>query len=172
MNEQSKKSEVFSANRGAVLRRLALAGFAVAILVYWYRLRNPAAAIYMTVALVAFLIYVLYWPARMLVTGVALIVTDSGLTDFTSGLGFLAWAEIRGVEIHRYFGIDLVDLCVADEDAILARLPMLRRAMWRYFIKNSGGAFNIKAGFVVGGAEPILKTIRDRAAGGLPRRTD
>jgi hypothetical protein len=134
-------------------------------------MNNPASAIYMTVVLVAFLFYALYWPARMLVTGAALIVADSGLTDLTSGLGFIAWTEIRGAEIHRYSGIDLVDLSVVDENAVLERLPILRRAMWRYFIKNRGGAFNIKAGFVVGGAEPILQKIRDRATGGLPRRT-
>lgn len=119
-----------------------------------------------TVPLVAILAFALYRPARMLITGAALIVTDNGLTDFTSGLGYLAWTEIRGAEIQRYFGIDLINLNVVDEDAILTRLPILRRVLWRYFIKSSGGAFNIKVGFIVGGAEPILARIRDRATGG------
>jgi hypothetical protein len=133
-------------------------------------LSNPAAAKYLAFPLVVFLAFGLYWPARMLVTGAALIFTDEGVTDFSSGLGHLAWTEIRGAQIQRYFGIDLINLNVVDEDAILTRLPILRRVLWRYFIKSSGGAFNVKTGFIVGGAEPILAKIRDRATGDkLPR---
>ena len=103
--------------------------------------------------------WALYWPARLFVTGKAITITDRGLIDFTSGLGFIAWEEIKAVKLRRYFGLDLIELQVVDDVAVLTRLPLLRRAMWRYYLKRAGGTFNLKAGFIKGGAHQLLQIL-------------
>ena len=143
-----------------MLARLVVAAIFLIAAFYWLRSIDPEFGLFIAIALVAFMCWALYLPVRLIVTGNAITITDRGLVDCTSGLGFIAWEEIRGVKLRPYFGLDLIELVVVDDGAILARLSFLRRALWRYYLRSYGGAFNLKAGFIKGGANQLLQILR------------
>ena len=114
---------------------------------------------------VALLFAVLFFRlGRLLFLDAGVVITDRGLLDRTSALRFIDWSEIRGATVRRYFGTDLVELEIMDEPKLIARLPLLDRYLWRNYIRNHGGRFNIKAGFLEGGATELIREIQEHLA--------
>ena len=166
MNDEGAVLQTLATNRRAVLSRIAFLVLATVVLLYWISRRLPDSFPFLAGIFVVIMIYPLYRLLYLLFAGSALIVTDRGLIDRTSGLGFLSWSHIRGGTLRPYFGLKLLDLDLTDQNEILARLPLLRRLVWRYYL-GQGGAFYINTSFVVGGAEALRQIISDRAPGAV-----
>ena len=112
------------------------------------------------------LAYVFYLPIRMLITGQAIVITDRGLIDCTSGWGFIGWNELRGAEECPYMGITLVALNFTNLEAVLKRLSPVRRWLWRYYLKKPGRKPTVPGSFVQGGASAVVSAVNAHAVGG------
>ncbi|QWC85248.1 hypothetical protein KLP28_00135 [Nocardioidaceae bacterium] len=75
----------------------------------------------------------------------ALVLTSEALHDHASvaGVGELPWDEVTGVGVRRLPGSDIVQLQVADRDAVLRRRPWWSRAVVRWNERAIGAPVNI-----------------------------
>jgi hypothetical protein len=114
---------------------------------------------------VFFLAAILYPLTHILISGVALIVTDRGLIDRTGGFNFISWAEIRGAHLRPFFWSQLIALDLVDERAVVSRQPLLRRLLLLNYLRNHTGAFSLKPAVVEGGVDALLALVKERATG-------
>jgi hypothetical protein len=138
---------------------LILVGGAVA-----FSLKHPHSPAWVMSLVIAF---VAVWStkARLFVNGVAVEFTAEGLTDYTNGLGFVAWSEIVSAGCtERWFG-EFIEFEVKDPDVVLARLKWLKRLMVKSNLRHRLPGFSINASWVSGGAEAILTNLSALAPG-------
>lgn len=64
--------------------------------------------------------------------------------------------------MRTYLGLKLLELDVVDANAILARLPRLRRFLWRHYL-GQGHALYVNTSFIDGGAGALTQIISQRA---------
>jgi hypothetical protein len=146
--------------------RLVLCLFILACGLYLLRLGEHGLIWFLVFAVplvVLFLSEILYPLARILVSGVALIVTDRGLIDRTGGFNFISWAEIRGAHVKPFYWTQLIALDLVDERAVVSRQPLLRRLLLLNYLRNHTGAFNLKPAVVEGGIDALLAVVKERA---------
>src|SRR5262245_47143367 len=163
MNDYGTVELALGVRRQAVLQRV-LPGLAVAAaLMYWSYSRGAHP---FTLGFI-FLIFAsgLYIPGRLLLVRDAVLVTSRGLVDRTSGLGFIAWEEIRGATLYPFMGRTLVALNLTDTQSVVARLPTLQRWALRFYLKSPGTTPTLAAPFVEGGPEALLRVINEHARG-------
>lgn len=121
----------------------------------------------MTAAILApIMLYVLYFPVRMLMTGTAIVMTSRGLIDYSTGLGFIGWDEIRGARATSYMGSAMVALDLENPLKVIERLPAIRAWTWRLYLKTPGNRLSLAAAFVEGGQDAVLRAIREHIPGG------
>jgi hypothetical protein len=103
---------------------------------------------------------------RLLFTDAGVVITDLGILDRTSDLGFVPWSEIQGASIQRYLGADLIELDMKDDRQLLERVSLFDRYLWKNYVRNYGGRFNIKAGFLKGGATDLHRKLQAHLVAG------
>ena len=111
-------------------------------------------------------LYTLYPLVRLLLSGQAIVVTDEGLIDRTGALDFVRWGEIRAARVKPYMGLKLIELDLNDQEAVLARVPAVRRALLRYSIRRGRVGPYLKASFVQGGVDAVMRVIEEHGTGG------
>lgn len=153
---------VLRANRAVVASRLALGIVLTVAGSYWIYLSTPEFAPFVIIAVVVILSYVFAPMLRLFLTGKAIILTDQGLLDRTGGVAFVTWGEIRGVRILPYAGLKAVELDLHHPDAVLARMPPIRRVLLRHYMRRYGGRPMLTGSFVQGGAEHLVQLIQER----------
>lgn len=156
---------VIPVNRAAVLF-LLLELAAVLAVVYWLPVPKPQYPGVVLSLLGAFAFY-LVWPSiRTISTGVAVVLTDRGILNFTGGVTFVAWDEIKDARIGSPWGPKQVELVLRDEKAVLQRIGGLRGWSVRKYVQNYGGKPSIHAHFAKGGAEVVLSAIHKKLEAG------
>jgi hypothetical protein len=105
---------------------------------------------------------ILVWSMKLplLIKGVAVEFTAEGLTDRTTSLGFIAWSEILSAHRKVYWFGDFVELKLKDPNAVIARQPWLRALALKSNIRYGLPGPSINAGWVAGGADAILASLR------------
>jgi len=166
MNDHGTIQLILAANRGTILTRLLLAVVVFVVLTIWFVGRDPKLFPFMIAFLAMVALYSLYPLVRMLLSGQAIIVTDEGLVDRTGALEFVRWGEIRSARVRPYMGLKLVELDLNDQEAVLARLPPIRRALLRYSIRRGVVGPYLKASFVQGGVDAVMRVLEEHGAGG------
>ena len=152
---------VIPPNRTAVLLNLLMIG-AVLAAMYWLPLRKPP---HPEILLALFGLFVVYlmWPSiTTLFTGVAVVLTDRGIINYTGGVTFVAWHEIEDACIGSPWGRKQVELKLRDQETVLRRIPSLRGWSAREYVHKYGGKPTIFAAFAKGGAEALLSAIQTR----------
>jgi hypothetical protein len=162
MDEFGTVETIIRANRGSIAGRLLLKVALMAVYVAWVLTKLPShALILISIPLLAVL-YVSGLMARLLYTGVAAQFTDRGVVDRTGGLAFVAWSEIRGVELRPYQGQQLVELDLFDVEPVIERLGRVRRFLLRWYMKRTSRRPYMQGSFVLGGGEALVGALRAR----------
>jgi hypothetical protein len=154
--------QVLPPNRRVILFRLTLAMIVLGSYFYWLSRRGRP---YPTVIVVMGAVIVLYifWPMlRLLLGGDAILITDRGLVNYTSGVVFVAWREIRAARLRSILWSKLVELDLPDPEPVLLRMSPVRRMLLRRFMRAHGGKAMLAAMFVQGGPKALLEIIRAR----------
>jgi hypothetical protein len=154
--------------REVVFVRLVFCLFITACGLYFFWIRTGGLIRFLAwaVPLVLFLLIEILYPlTRILISGVALIVTDRGLIDRTGGFNFISWAEIRGAHLKPFAWSQLIALDIVNERAVISRQPIVRRLLLLNYLRNHTGAFSLKPVMVEGGADALLALIKERATG-------
>jgi hypothetical protein len=155
---------VLAANRVTVVVRGSLAALLLAAGVYWSFSRGDVLGWSMGIVISAGGCLTLPRLIRMLITGQAVVLTDRGVINKTSAINFVEWGEIRGAHIEDQLGITTVVLNLRNPDRVLARVPIVERALLRFSMKRYGLEPSLSAAFVEGGAEHLLSQIIRRIA--------
>jgi hypothetical protein len=166
MNRHGTTEIVLAPAKATVLARLLFASILLAWLAYRAADRQAVALWAIFAVLFVSLAFVFYLPIRMLITGQAIVITDRGLIDCTSGWGFIGWNEIRGAEEYPYMGVTLVALNFTNLEAVLRRLSPVRRWLWRYYLRKPGRKPTVPGSFVQGGAPAVVSAVNAHAVGG------
>ena len=149
---------IIPANRRAILLNLSMLA-AVEALFYWLSVRkSPHGGLVMSI-LAAFLVYMLWPSIRSFFTGVAVVLTDRGIVNFTGGVTFVAWDELKGAHVVSPWGLKQVELVLTDRDVVLRRVGGVRGWSLRKYVEKYGGAPSIHAYFAQGGGEAVLRAI-------------
>ena len=105
------------------------------------------------------------WPVfRAFATGIAVTITQRGITSYVGGVEFVAWEEIQGARASSFWGTSRVELDLRNQDAVLARVKGIRGWSLRVSVKRYGIKPGIAASFVEGGPEAVLGAIGERVA--------
>ena len=115
----------------------------------------------LTLPAVAIAAYGLVHMATLLFRHRGLVLTDRGLTDYTTDLGFVPWSNIAGLQRVRSWGLQTVTLDVADLDRFLADRRLISRMLWRYAAGRLNVRPRINAAFLQD-SETIYDLLRDR----------
>jgi hypothetical protein len=144
-------------NRRGLLKSvsLSLAILVLGVAAFWARYRSATLLWLGPILLLA-------WSAklRMFVNGVAVEFTPEGLTDHTTGLGFIAWSEIVSARRTVYWFGDYVELELKDPAVVIARLPWWRALFLKSNLRRGLPGAAINAGWVSGGAEAVFASLR------------
>jgi hypothetical protein len=100
-----------------------------------------------------------YRPLRLLWSGIAVECSTSGLTDHTTGLGFVGWNEIVGARHATHWFGDYVELELKNLNEVLERLSWLRAMMIRSNLKHGRPGPSINSGWVLGGSDAVLSML-------------
>ena len=170
MSDHGSVQLIVPADKATILTRLLLSLVTALVVSYWFFVRYPRAFPSVLVFFAVIWVYTLHPLVRLLLTGKAIVLTDQGLIDRTGGLEFVRWAEIREARIRPYMGLKLVELGLTDLDAVLARLPVVRRVLLRYSIRTGSVGPYLKASFAQGGADALMRVIEQHAPGSTSPR--
>lgn len=157
---------VLPADRVTVLTRLLLALAILVVASVWYFGLTSNALLFSLTVLATLARYTFYPLVRLLFSGQAIIVTDKGLVDRTGALDFVRWGEVRAARIRSYKGLKLLQLDLNDQEAVLARLPAVRRVLLRHSIRSGGIGPCLNASFVQGGVAAVMRVIEEHRSDG------
>ena len=163
MSDYGNVETLIKSERKVVVFRLIVSTVIVAALSVWLYFYVSEKYFPLAIGFVwATWLYVTKSLLRVLVTGIAFILTDKGLIAYVGDIDFVAWDEIESAYTGSVGGAKVVQLDIRNIDTVLARLTMFRRHILRWYMANSGGKPNLYASFAKGGAVGLLQLIQPR----------
>jgi hypothetical protein len=138
---------------------------------YW--LLRQSEVVLCWIAIPALLICLLPFPAmfRMLLTGEGLVLTETGIRNYTSFARFIPRGEIADVRVDNHLGIDVIALEIRDLEKVLCHMGVIERMLSRFTLRSSGIGPSISVRLLDGEAteiEQVLRRYVDDAGGRLP----